>query len=168
MSCITMIAAVTRSGAIGRNGGMPFHLPADLAFFKRRTMGRPIIMGRRTFESLPGGALPGRENIVVSRNEAFRPEGVRVFGSLEEALDYCKDKPEVMICGGGDIYRQAIGLADRLVITHIDDDVQDADTFFPEIEPSVWSVEQREGPVADSKKGTMLDFVTYKRGCIGK
>lgn len=128
---VIVIAAVCRNGAIGRGGDLLYHLPADLRRFKSLTMGCPIIMGRKTFESFPKGPLPGRRNIVISRNPLYRPEGAEVFASPEAALAACDDAAKVFIIGGGEIYRQFLPLANRLEITEIDAEPVDADTFFP-------------------------------------
>jgi len=107
---ITIVAAVTSDAAIGIGGDMLYHISDDLRRFKRITMGHPIIMGRKTFQSLPGGALPGRRNIVISRNHDFKPENCEVFDSLDAAIVACEDSDEVMIIGGGEIYRLALPL----------------------------------------------------------
>lgn len=128
---IHIIAAVCANGAIGRGGDLLYHLPADLRRFKSLTMGWPIIMGRKTFESFPKGPLPGRRNIVISRNAGYRPDGVEVYPSPEAALAACADVERVYIIGGGEIYRRFLPLADILDITEIDAGPVDADTFFP-------------------------------------
>lgn len=141
---VAMIAAVAENGVIGTHNAMPWRLPTDFAFFKRTTMGKPLIMGRRTFESI-GKPLPGRTSIVVSRQRDYRPDGVIVIDSLAAALDRAQavaaadGASEVMIGGGGEIYRQAISAADRLYITHVEARPE-GDTRFPEIDPAVWQV----------------------------
>ncbi|MDE5913620.1 MAG: dihydrofolate reductase [Muribaculaceae bacterium] len=130
---IHIIAAIDRHGAIGRNGDLLFHISADLRRFKQLTMGCPIIMGRKTFESFPKGPLPGRRNIVVTRNAEYSRPGIETASSLEQALALAADAPDVYIIGGGEIYRQAPPLATRLDLTDIDATVTDADTFFPPI-----------------------------------
>lgn len=137
---VTMIVARLRNGAIGRAGGMPFHIPADLRHFKASTMGKPMIMGRKTFDSLPGGALPGRRNIVVTRNENWSAPGAERASSVEEALAMCHGMEEVMVCGGGEIYRRMMPVADRLIVTEIDAEIPDGDTFSPKSTPlcGVW------------------------------
>lgn len=126
-----MIAAVCRNGAIGRNGELLFRISADMRHFKELTMGAPIIMGRKTFESFPKGPLPGRRNVVISRRADYAPEGAEVFPSPEAALEACAGAPEVFIIGGGEIYRAFAPLATGLQITEIDAAPEDADTFFP-------------------------------------
>lgn len=160
---ITLIAAVTRNGVIGRRGDMPFHIPTDLRFFKAATMGKPIVMGRRTFESLPGGALPGRRNIVVTRGCGHNYPDAEMATSLEDAIGMSRDVDEVMICGGGEIYRQAMPLADKLLITDIDADVADGDTFFPAIDPEIWMIISESEWQTDARSGLSLRFVTYRR-----
>lgn len=129
---IHIIVAIDRRGAIGSRGDMLFHLRADLRRFKAVTMGHTLIMGRRTFESLPGGALPGRRNIVVSRNSSFTAPGVERASSLEEAIAMAGDS-EIYIIGGAQIYALALPLADELDLTVIDAEGADPDTFFPTI-----------------------------------
>lgn len=128
---INIIAAVCSDGAIGRGGDLLFHIPADLKRFKALTMGYPIIMGRKTFESFPKGPLPGRRNVVISRRGDYRPEGAEVYATPSAALEACRDAEKVFIIGGGQIYEEFIDMADKLLITDIDAIVDDADTFFP-------------------------------------
>ncbi|MCM1311001.1 MAG: dihydrofolate reductase [Bacteroides sp.] len=128
---INIIAAVCSNGAIGRNGDLLFHISEDLRRFKSLTLGYPIIMGRKTFESFPKGPLPGRRNVVISRNADYHPEGTEVFSSPEAALEACSEAPKVFIIGGGEIYRRFLPMADRLELTEIDAAPTDADTFFP-------------------------------------
>ncbi|QBE50159.1 dihydrofolate reductase [Leucobacter triazinivorans] len=135
-------------GAIGRGGEMPWHLPEDLSHFKRETLGAPVIMGRRTWESLPARfrPLPGRENVVVTRDRGFAAPGAIVAHSLDEALAETRDRgaERVWIMGGGELYRAAMSLADELVVTRIELDVPDADTFAPQIGPEFVLQEQTE------------------------
>lgn len=128
---ITIIAAVCANGAIGRRGDLLYHISADLRRFKQLTMGHPIIMGRKTFESFPKGPLPGRRNIVISRNPDYAPAGAEVYASPEEALEACGDAGEVFVIGGGEIYSRFMPQASRLMLTEIDAAPDDADTFFP-------------------------------------
>ena len=139
---ITLVAAVARNGVIGADGGLPWRLPDDLRRFKALTMGHTMIMGRRTFESI-GRALPGRESIVVTRDAGWTAPGVTVAHSVDEALALAGPDTEVMVVGGGDVYRQTMDLADRLEITHVDADVV-GDTRFPEIDPAVWHLAGRQ------------------------
>lgn len=126
---ISLIVAHDKNHVIGLNNEMPWHLPGDLAYFKRVTMGKPIIMGRNTFESI-GRVLPGRRNIVITRNERYEAVGADVVHSLEEALALVKDQPEIMIIGGQQIFTEALPLAERLYITKIDHEFE-GDTYFP-------------------------------------
>jgi len=160
---ITLIAAVARNGTIGADGGLPWHLPADLKRFKALTMGHPMIMGRRTYDSI-GRALPGRRTIVVTRDPAWGAPGVSVAHSVNEAVELAVDgddaAPEssgrpVLVVGGGDIYRQTIGRADRLELTHVDADAA-GDTRFPDVDPALWRVVDRQD--ADG-----YAFVSYER-----
>lgn len=128
---VSMIAAVARNGAIGKDGNQPFFIKDDLQHFKQLTLGHPIIMGRKTFEALPKGALPGRRNIVLTRNAAFHAPGAEVVSTPEQALALCAEADEVFIIGGGEIYRLFMPLAQRIYLTEIDAEVPDADTFFP-------------------------------------
>lgn len=163
MTEICIIVAVTQGGAIGRKGDMICHLRGDLRRFKALTMGCPVIMGRRTFQSLPKGALPGRRNIVVSRDPDFHAPGAETFVSLEAAIAACEDSPKAFIIGGGEIYRQAMPFATTLEITHIDLPApHDADTFFPEIDPVVWQLETLSDPVRDTPDSPSYRFATYK------
>lgn len=134
-----MIVAVARDNAIGIGGDQPFFIREDLRHFKQLTMGHAIIMGRKTFEALPKGALPGRRNIVVSRRDSLILPGAEVFGSLDEAVKAARAADsEPFVIGGGEIYRHSLNVATRLYVTEIDADVPGADTFFPAIDPSVW------------------------------
>lgn len=139
---VTLVAAVTANGVIGRDGAMPWRLSSDLKRFKADTIGRPVIMGRRTFDSI-GKPLPERRNIVVTRNRQWRHPGVEPAASLAEALALAGGDPsvsEICVIGGGDIFRDAMAVADRLRITHILAEI-DGDTYFPEIDPGVWQPE---------------------------
>ncbi|MFT4232235.1 MAG: dihydrofolate reductase [Leucobacter sp.] len=152
-------------GAIGRGGEMPWHLPEDLAHFRRVTTGAPVIMGRRTWESLPERfrPLPGRDNVVVTRDPAFDAPGATVAHSLEEALAAVRDRGAelVWIMGGGQLYRAAMPLADELVVTRIELDVPDADTFATEIPPTF--ALQDETPEAASSTGIGYRFQRWVR-----
>ena len=131
---MAIISALGRNRAIGIEGKLPWHLPDDLRRFKRITMGHPVVMGRKTYASL-GRPLPGRTNLIVTRNPAFRADGCLVLHRLDEALRAAGDQPGgdlIFVIGGGEIYRQALPLADRLYLTLVDDEPADADTFFPE------------------------------------
>lgn len=135
-----IIAIVARGGAIGRGGDQPFHISADFRRFKQLTLGHPVIMGRKTFEALPKGALPQRRNIVITRNPGWSAPNVETATSLDAALALCQPESEPFIIGGGEIYRLAMPLAHTLYITEVDADVPDADTFFPPIDSAHWHI----------------------------
>lgn len=147
---ITLIAAMARNRAIGLAGAMPWHLPGELRHFKETTMGKPIVMGRITWESI-GRALPGRQNIVVTRNHEYCAEGCLVVRSLPLAIEQAEGN-EIMIIGGGQLYRQALPMADRMVLTLVDC-APAADTWFPEWNENEWSeVSRRSQPIDDKNE----------------
>ncbi len=160
---ITIIAAVAQNGVIGRAGDLPWRLPDDLAQFKRRTLSKPIVMGRRTWESLRG-PLRDRLNLVVTRRPEYEAKGAEIVGSLDAALARAKASgaEEVCIIGGGELYAEAIARADRLVITHVDASV-DGDAFFPEIDFSGWRVIEEERHEADARHAYPFRIVVYER-----
>jgi len=141
---VSLIAAMAENRVIGSKGAIPWYLPADLRHFRELTMGHPVIMGRKTFESI-GGPLPGRRNLVLSRTPGLGAEGVEVRGSLDEALAVCTGAEEVFVCGGGDVYREALPLADRIYLTIIHRKY-DGDTRFPPIPADFVEVERKEEP----------------------
>ncbi len=161
-SGIHIIVAAGRDGAIGRTGGMIWHLREDLRRFRRLTMGHPIIMGRKTWMSLPKGALPGRRNIVVSRAPLFTAPGADVFASLADALRATVTDPLVFIIGGGEIYRQMMPLADTIHLTRIDADCPDADTFFPLPDEREWELAEASEAYANDD-GIQYRFETWVR-----
>ena len=140
---ISYVVAVSKNGVIGREGGLPWHISSDLKRFKEITMGKPVVMGRKTWESLPRKPLPGRRNIVITRQRDFAPEGAEVVATAEQSLRLCGDAPEVAVIGGGEIYRLFWPLVDRLYLTEVDLDV-DGDTHFPEVRPEDWREVGRE------------------------
>ncbi len=154
-----LIAAVANNGVIGAQGKLPWHLPEDLAHFKKITLGHPILMGRRTWESL-GKPLPGRENIVISRKAGFEAPGASVAASLEAALALCTGEATAFVIGGAEIYAAALPLADGLVLTEIDRDYE-GDTRFPEWDRTAWRASQKE--THTSNAGVRFDFVLYER-----
>lgn len=160
---LTLIAAVGLDGAIGRQGQLAFHLRPDMIHFKELTMGSPVIMGRKTFESLPKGALPGRRNIVVSRREGYTAAGAETAGSLDAALSLAADAPQAFIIGGAEIYRSTIDRADLLEITFIDARCPDADTFFPEINPARWEMTAETPSARDAASGIAYRFATFQK-----
>ncbi len=158
---LTLIAAMARNGVIGAGGDMPWHLPADLAHFKQVTMGHPVLMGRKTFESI-GRALPGRRNIVLSRSAVDLPATVEQFRSLAQALAALDESDGVMVIGGGEVYRQALPLASRLALTFIDADI-DGDTRFPEFSPREWALVSMQSRPADDRNAYALVFAEFRR-----
>ncbi len=153
---ISLIAAVGRGGVIGASGQMPWHLPEDFAFFKRTTMGHPLVMGRATFLSI-GRPLPGRRTVVLTRQPSWSAPGTSVAHSLPDALRLAGEggAHEIFVVGGGQVYAEAMPVADRLLVTQVDQ-APDGDTYFPEIDPQVW----RE---AGRVSGEGLAWVTYER-----
>lgn len=161
---INIIAIVARDGAIGLRGDQPFHISDDFRRFRALTLGHPIIMGRKTFEALPKGALPGRRNIVVTRSASWSAPSVETAPSVAAAIEMASaTDPEVMIIGGGEIYRQAMPLATRLYLTEVDARVPEADTFFPDVEPTEWALTDRSTPATDPHSGATYTFATYTR-----
>ena len=159
MSRLCMVVAVDRAGGIGVNNQLPWHLPEDLAHFKRVTLGKPIIMGRKTFDSI-GRPLPKRRNIVVTRNAAWSHEGVESAASLEAAIELLGGEPASII-GGAQIFSESLPLADCMIVTEIDH-VFRCDTFFPPIDPALWQETARETHHHDAN-GYDYAFVTYTR-----
>lgn len=159
---LALIAAHARDRVIGIDNRMPWHLPEDMKFFRETTRGKPVIMGRKTWESLPDAfrPLPGRVNIVVSRNAAYPAVGATVVGSLPDALTAAGNADIVFVMGGAELYRQALPIADRLYLTEIDADFA-GDAFFPELAKDDWREAQRNPQVAAS--GLKFAFVTYER-----
>ena len=163
-----IIVAIADNNAIGRANALLWHISEDLKFFKRTTSGSPVIMGRKTFESI-GRPLPKRTNIVVSRG-FDAPEGVVVVPSLEEAYRAAKaaipdeiGDTRCFVIGGGQIYAQALCNVDRLIVTHVHTVIEDADTFFPAIDPSIWQVATRSDMLHDDESGFDFEFVEYTR-----
>lgn len=160
---ISIIAGVGKNNELGKDNKLLWHLSADLKHFKEITSGHPVIMGRKTFESI-GKALPDRKNIVITRDKKFKAKDVEVVHSLEEAFTLCKGgNKEVFIIGGADIYNQAMEFAQKLYMTEIDAEDGHADTFFPEIIPIVFGETKRKSHPADEKNKYAYDFVEYER-----
>lgn len=163
MTRLVLIAGVARDGAIGRGGELPWRLPEDLKHFRRVTMGHPVIMGRRTWDSLPSKfkPLPGRRNIVVTRNAGWRAEGAERAASLDAALAMVGTVPLACVIGGAELYAQALPLADELRLTEVDAAFGDADAFFPAWDRAEWiEVERVSGADVAPLR---YDFVTYRR-----
>jgi dihydrofolate reductase len=159
MTRIYLVAAVAANGIIGKGGKLPWHLPEDLKHFKRVTMGHPVIMGRKTWESLKG-PLPGRENIVITRQTGYGAPGAAVARSLEAALAQCAGEPVACVIGGEQVFKDSLPIAAGLVMTEIQQDFE-GDTRFPDYDRSQWKETQREAHTAAS--GMRFDFVLYER-----
>lgn len=157
----SLIVARARNGTIGLANAMPWHLPADLAHFKRTTLGHPVIMGRRTWESI-GRALPGRRNIVVSRTPGFRAPGAEVVGSLAEAWEAVRDADEAFVIGGGRLYADALPQADRIYLTDMAAEVE-GDTFFPALDSREWRETLLGEHPADDRNRFALRFLLLER-----
>lgn len=157
------MAAVASNNVIGKDNDLVWHLPADLKFFKQTTLGHTLIMGRKTLESL-ANPLPKRQTWVVTRNENYSYEGVKVFHSLEKAIAAADQEglESIFILGGGDIYRQAINVADKLIITEVHAEFE-GDTRFPIIDRKIWKEVKREDHKADDKNFCDYSFVEYER-----
>lgn len=158
---VHIIAAIDRNRAIGFENRLLFWLPNDLKRFKSLTTGNTIIMGRKTFESLPKGALPNRRNIVLSTQMDAQCPGAEVFHSLKEALSHCQSDEKIYIIGGESIYRQAMAWADELCLTEIDAEAPQADAFFPEIDSNIWQEKSRDAHPADEKHPCPYAFANY-------
>lgn len=164
---IAIIVAMAENRVIGRDNEMPWRLPSDLKRFRVLTMGKPIVMGRKTFQSI-GRPLDGRDNIVVTRDAGFSAEGVHITGSLDEALALARElaerrgAEEAMVIGGAEIYAQALASADRLYVTEVAARPE-GDALFPEIDPELWLETGRDGPVQGPKDSAPVSYVTYER-----
>ncbi|ODT68730.1 MAG: diacylglycerol kinase [Pelagibacterium sp. SCN 63-23] len=167
MSRISLIAAVARNNVIGSNQTIPWHIPSDFAWFKQTTMGKPMIMGRKQFETF-ARPLPGRPHIVVTRQHDYAPEGVIVRRSLPEAMAAARrmaeasELDEIMVIGGGDIYAQALPLADRLYVSHVDL-APEGDVHFPAIDPQVWEIVAEPDVPRSEKDGASYSIAIYER-----
>lgn len=157
----SIYVAISQNGVIGKEGDLPWRLPSDLARFKRVTMGHPIIMGRKTHESI-GWPLPGRMNIVITRNKKYKAEGCVIVNSLEEALEKTGTNDEIFIIGGSTIYQQALALADKIYLTRVKANV-DGDTFF-RFDESKWQQTSSENHTANEKDQYDYEFLTLERG----
>ena len=158
---LSIIVAMDEQGTIGRDNQLPWHLSADLRQLKATTMGKPIIMGRRTYESI-GRPLPGRDNIVITRNPAYTAPGCRVFNDVEAALSHCQSEPEAVVMGGEEIFRQLLDRTDRIYLTLVHTTVP-GDTFFPALQMSEWREVSRERHGADADNDFDYSFVRLER-----
>ncbi len=166
---IAIYVAIAENGVIGREGGLPWRLSSDLKRFKAQTMGKPIVMGRKTWESFPKQPLPGRLNIVVTRDKTYRAEGAETVSSLDDAISLARTRArcmagadEICVIGGGQIYAQALPLADRLHVTHVLAKV-DGDTVFPPIDPEIWYLAGAEDFPAGEKDTHATRYAVYER-----
>ena len=159
-----IIVAIADNNAIGKDNALLWHISEDLKFFRSTTVGCPVIMGRKTYESI-GRPLPKRLNIIVSRKGYEDPEGVLVVDSIEKGYEVAKEHgaEKCFVIGGGQIYAQAMQIADEMVITHVHTIIEDADTFFPQIDPEIWKVAERSELKTDPESGYTFEFVKYIR-----
>ena len=158
---ISFVVAMTPDHVIGRDNQLPWHIPADLARFKRLTIGRPVVMGRRTFESI-GRPLPQRHNIVVTRNRSYVADGGTIAHSVEDAVSAAGDVPEIAVIGGAQIFQELLSRANVLYVTYVHVDVH-GDTFFPQLSPDDWLEHERRELGAGPKTAYPLSFVTFHR-----
>jgi len=161
---VSLIVATGEDGAIGKNNGMLWHLPDDFRFFKQTTMGHPLIMGRKTFESLKG-PLPGRRNIVISRSPDYVPEGAERSAGIEEALEMAaaSGPDEIFIAGGGQIYKHSLHLADRIYLTMVHARFPDAEVYFPKLNPNEWKEVKKEFHPEDERHCYSFTFLVLER-----
>lgn len=160
---LSIICALAKNRAIGNKGDLLYHLRADLKRFKALTTGHTIIMGRKTFESLPKGALPNRRNVVLTRQIGYSAPGIEVFASLSEALQHLQPEEHAYIIGGASVYAEALPLADTLCLTHIHATPAEADVFFPEINSEEWKLTFEEHHEADEQNDQPFTFADYAR-----
>ena len=165
---LVLVAAVAENGVIGRDGGMPWRLPGDLKHFKKTTLGKPVIMGRRTFESIGRKPLPGRQNIVLTRDKDFRADGVTVAATLDEALQIAEREAaklsagEIAVIGGSTLYEETLPRADRLYLTEVHASPE-GDTHFPSFNRAEWKEVSRDGPKREAGDSFAYSFVTLDR-----
>jgi len=158
---VSLVVAASTNNVIGRDGELPWRLPDDLRHFKRITTGKPVIMGRRTFESI-GRPLPDRHNIVMTRDPDYAAEGCDVVSSVSEALELAGDADEVMVIGGGQVYRDFLPRADRIYMTRVQAEVQ-GDTLFPDIDGNAWRLVSAVHHAADDKHGYAFEMMVFER-----
>jgi dihydrofolate reductase len=162
MPPLVLVAALDRHFAIGKDNDLPWHLPADLKRFKALTMGRPLLMGRKTAQSL-GRALPGRRNLVLTRSGAAPFAGMETVGSVDEALRMTGDAEPMCVIGGGEIFALTLPLATHMHLTWVDTVVEGADAFFPPFQADAWEVTARQPHAADARHAFAFEFVDYAR-----
>ena len=161
MRYVSIIVAKSENNVIGSNGQLPWHLSEDLKKFKSITMGKPMIMGRNTFESI-GKALPGRKNIILTRNLNYSAENVFIVNTIEKAIEACGEHKEIMIIGGGEIYKAFLGITNRLYLTNVDIEIE-GDVFFPEINLSHWNLISREDYPRTSQRNIGFNMEILER-----
>ena len=159
---LSIIVAIASDGAIGRANDLLSHLPADLKRFKELTTGHTILMGRKTFESLPRGPLPNRRNIIISRSLPTQP-GAEVYPTIQQAIEACASDGEVFIIGGGEIYRQLLPNTERIYLTRVQASFPDAEVFFPELDPTEWIEEAREIYPRDERNEYDTELLLLRR-----
>lgn len=158
---LSLIVAMDENQLVGRNNALPWHLPSDLGFFKRTTMGKPVVMGRNTYESI-GKPLPGRQNVVISRRSEYEAPGCTVLPGLEEAIRYCGDAEEIVVIGGAQVYAQTVPLAERMYITRVQAKLE-GDAWFTEVDWSQWQKVESEEVPADEKNRYAHCFELWER-----
>ncbi len=161
MTQLSLIVAMDENRLIGNDNQLPWHLPADLAFFKSTTMGKPIIMGRKTFDSI-GRALPGRRNIIITRNPDFSAEGCEIVNDIDGALDRCSDQDELMLIGGASLYEQILTRVNNMYITQVHHSFE-GDTWFPEFDLAEWKIESQQDYSDEGNNKYAYSFVKYVR-----
>jgi dihydrofolate reductase len=161
MSQLIIIVAIGKNNGIGKEGKLLWHLPDDLKFFKQQTLGSPMIMGRKTYESI-GRPLPGRRNLVLSRQKEFSAPGIEVFPDLDTAIKACPGAEKIFIAGGGEIYKQALPMVDTLMVTRVEH-IAEADAFFPEINPEIFRLVSVTEHAADDKHPHAFAICFYER-----
>lgn len=161
--CLSIICAMDNNRLIGCDNALPWHMPADFAWFRKNTLGKTVVMGRKTFESI-GKPLPDRRNIIITRDPNFQVNGCETCASINNALDLTENESEIMLIGGASLYQQTISQADKLYITEIHESF-DGDAWFPEIDSSLWKESWRESHASDEKNPYSFSFVIYgKKG----
>ena len=162
MTRIAVIVAVANNNVIGAGNTIPWYCPADLQYFKRTTLGSPVLMGRKTYQSLKIKPLPGRQNIVVSRDEKLAAEGCDIVASIDQGLQLVNTQEKVFIIGGAEIYQQSLKMADELYVTYVDLNV-DGDSYFPILNPDEWDLVSKEDFAADDKNPYDMCFKVFER-----
>ncbi|MDG0995563.1 MAG: dihydrofolate reductase [Gammaproteobacteria bacterium] len=162
MTVIAMIVAIAKGGVIGADNDIPWYCPADLQYFKRTTMGAPVVMGRKTYESLKIQPLPGRRNIIISRNVDYQAAGCEIFTSIEAAIEQLAAVDKVFIIGGAELYKQMLTQAEELYVTQVELQVA-GDRYFPEIAAEEWQLQSETAFAADEKNPHAMRFQCYQR-----